>query len=108
MTMREITEFSREELLAELVRRENLPRDEQLAPWCEDCAQFKPYAGSGEVPPRYNPCSRGHRMNFWVPQPWESPETFGHYRPVCEHRKSMPEHLRETGARPAGLPPEQR
>lgn len=58
----------------------------EQAPWCDDCAHFMPYAGDGDVPSRYNPCDRGHRMRFVMPTAWGGPDNFGYVRPTCPDR----------------------
>lgn len=88
------------ELLAELVRRRNREPDEQNHPWCHDCAHFKTYEGRGDAPAKYNPCAKRHKLLFWVPRDWESPETNGYYRPVCEDRKAVHEAVRERAMPP--------
>ena len=95
-----LASIPKSELLAELVRRENQPPDEQVHPWCHECAHYKTYDGSGDVPANFNPCAKKHKPLFWVPRAWESPETYGYYRPVCSDR--IPEHEQR---RDNALPP---
>lgn len=94
--LRVLSEVPESELLAELVRRRNREPDEQIHPWCDQCAHFKAYDGRGDPPARYNPCKKGHKMLFWMPRGWESPECYGYYIPVCADRKPIHEAVREA------------
>jgi hypothetical protein len=104
----DLSGFSKEELLAELVRRMNAPQDEQDAPWCHDCGHFRLYEGRGEVPKYFNPCAHQHRPAFWVPKPWESPEHSGFFRTVCEDRVSILDEVREDAQGLHLVPPKRR
>jgi len=104
----DLSGFTKEELLAELVRRMNAPQDEQNAPWCHDCGHFRLYEGRGDVPKTFNPCARQHRPAFWVPKPWESPEHYGFFRTVCEDRVSIPDKVREDAQGLHLVPPKRR
>lgn len=75
------------QLVEELARRHNASSmDEPPEAWCDDCANFR-YAGSeSEGRKSYNPCMKRHQMEFYMPQPHDSPETFGFYRLVCKDR----------------------
>lgn len=95
-----LASIPKSELLAELVRRENQPPQEQVHPWCDDCAHYKTFDGAGDPPAKFNPCSKKHKPHFWTPRPWESPETFGYYLAVCEDRKPVHEQVRESAMPP--------
>lgn len=77
--------FSTDELLEEIVRRRNVRERRPVESWCDECAHFKT-APKGAADD-YNPCQRGHRMAFWMPQEHEGPAgVFGYYRRVCADR----------------------
>jgi hypothetical protein len=79
--------FTRAELLQELVRRENEGSKESCVPWCHDCRLFSPWDSSKahlEMPQDYNPCSKGHVMNFVAPDDFGA--DCGFYRNVCLDR----------------------
>ena len=77
--------FSIDELLEEVVRRRNdRAQRRPVESWCDECAHFKTKLDAGE---EYNPCERGHRMSFWMPEEAEGPHAqFGYYRRVCKDR----------------------
>lgn len=84
---------TQEQLVEELARRlnENGRREAPPEQWCDDCVHFQ--HGTGRVVDRknYNPCKKRHQMQFYVPQPWDSPECFGYYVEVCADREARPE-----------------
>lgn len=72
--------FSDEQLLEELVRRSS--RRERAMPesWCDNCKNFVPTYDENA-----NPCSKGHKMSFFVPQSYDLKD-YGFYRRVCVDR----------------------
>jgi hypothetical protein len=81
------------QLVEELVRRQNAEQvlEEPPEQWCDDCVHFQCATGKYEAErPRFNPCQKKHSMDFYVPQPHDSPETFGYFRLVCPDRTPRP------------------
>lgn len=84
--------FSDEQLLEELCRRQRvrLERDERLAfQPCDECKHFVFWVNADSDPPdNYNPCSKGHKMKFRMPEGYnQHPSEYGFYRRVCAHRQ---------------------
>lgn len=76
-----------EQLVEELGRRLNEPKPREAPEeWCDSCQHFKFDLPGVPGNDRRNPCMRKHRMDFYVPQPHDSPETFGYFRLVCPDR----------------------
>lgn len=84
-----LKQFSTDELLAEIVRRRNSEAVSRPKAWCEDCAHFVPSMdiNCGDD---YNPCSKGHVMQFHSPEDVHFDE-YGFYRTVCQDREPIPE-----------------
>jgi hypothetical protein len=78
-----LARFTTDELIEEIARRRNCRTKALPAQWCDDCGNFKP---SDTADDKYNPCSKGHTMAFYLPQSHEDPHTFGFYRRVCADR----------------------
>lgn len=80
-----LRDYSDAALIEELARRQN-ERDKKSMPehWCDDCRNFKVFAGKGEMPDNYNPCSKGHKISFRAPDDYG--EEYGFYRRVCTDR----------------------
>ncbi len=83
-----LSDYSSDELLLELIRRENKnvatePPDQ----WCDFCAHFKgaPPTMSEEELDSYNPCSKRHVMKFFMDKDY--PMETGFYRDNCRDRK---------------------
>lgn len=91
--MTDLSSCSLDDLLAEVVRRRNEQRaaEGEELPWCDDCAHFRLWTKYGDPPRTYNPCARGHEMEFKVPEDWEPPETFGYFRRICVDRRPRSE-----------------
>ncbi len=80
--------FSDAELLEELARREEArSRRKPVKHWCDDCDHFKPWSKPliEDIPDDYNPCGKGHKMSFRVPESYTSID-YGFYRRVCKDR----------------------
>ena len=94
-----IAEFTENELIEELARRKNVQVNLDPEKWCHDCAHWK-----STDKPSANPCTKGHAMQFQMP---EFPdEGGGFYRHICVDRKDIPEFpgfppLRSSG--PSGV-----
>lgn len=84
-----LSEYGEDELLEELVRRKNA-REKERKPdrWCDACANFKVWGHENldKMPDDYNPCTKRHKMNFWLPA-HETDDDHGFYRRVCADRK---------------------
>jgi hypothetical protein len=76
-----LSDYTTDDLLAELVRRRNAEREAApIERWCHDCTQFKCNPKAGD---KYNPCQKRHEMSFHLPEDRESPEDSGFYRRAC-------------------------
>lgn len=83
--------FTDDQLLEELVRRRNAAKSDRTpARWCEECLNFKVWQKECDPPKNYNPCAKGHEMEFHTPRAWQSPDTFGYYRVICSDRMECP------------------
>ena len=80
----ELAAYSDEALLEELVRRKNGRSNREPENWCDECHNFKHWAGKGDPPDTFNPCKKKHEMQFWMPADYEMPHGF--YRMVCGDR----------------------
>jgi hypothetical protein len=88
-----LREATQVQLVEELARRlnENV-RDEPPEFWCDNCVHFRTTTGRAlELKPHWNPCAKKHQVSFYVPQPHDSPDTFGYYVEVCPDRTPIPE-----------------
>jgi hypothetical protein len=68
--------------------------------WCDECANFKHWAGPDIVPPEdYNPCAQGHAMKFKTPRNIQESmgSGWGYYMPKCPDRRAS---STSTDARP--------
>lgn len=83
----DLASYTEEELLEELVRRKNGSTKREPEVWCDDCANFKTWAGKNDPPDSYNPCIKKHEMKFWTPADYEDP--CGYYRRVCGDRTEI-------------------
>lgn len=79
------------QLIEELARRQNTSElEEPPQQWCDECKHFKTgTAWQVEHQRGYNPCTKRHQMNFYMPQPHGDPDTFGFFRPVCPDREEQ-------------------
>ncbi len=84
---RGISFYSDAQLIEELARRQRRRDREGDVPWCDECANFRPWRGDGDAPDTFNPCSKGHRLKFRDAGTYASLD-FGFYRLVCEDRKT--------------------
>lgn len=87
----ELKRFSTQQLLEELVRRQNVRTHAKPEAWCHDCRHYETWADKprrGECPDDFNPCTKGHAMLFVVPE--EIDDDFGYYRNVCADREARP------------------
>lgn len=83
--MASIADFSIEELAEELARRaRNKPKEPAKFRACDDCSNFIGWHDMN-VPDDYNPCKKGHKMSFKVPET-HSDIDWGFYRNVCPDR----------------------
>lgn len=68
-------------------REDHTPRP---IPYCDECSHFAAYTGGMDMMQNdYNPCQRGHKMNFRMP---DGPTThdWGFYRIGCKDRELTP------------------
>lgn len=64
-----LKDYTDAELIEELARRVSNREKSKPKKWREDCGNFKPCEGVGnEVPENYNPCVKGHKMSFAMPE----------------------------------------
>lgn len=78
-------------LIEELIRRRNAEPVAKPKHWCHDCANFESWNAkqrAGTMPDDFNPCTKGHAMQFVVPQ--EVNDEHGFYRRVCQDRAEAP------------------
>lgn len=83
--------FTDTELLEELLRRKNASKSKRRPKhWCEDCQNFTSATAkmSEAQLEKYNPCSKGHVMDFYMPAEWESIQA-GYYRRGCADRNRI-------------------
>ena len=80
--------FSDEALMDELSRRSHERREREAFIYCDHCAHFKVWAQPGRahlpMPESYNPCEKGHKMQFMTPA--EIGDDYGFYRNGCRDR----------------------
>ena len=87
---RELGGFSDGELLEELARRQNARDAADIPPrWCHDCAHYRTWAKACDPPPKFNPCSKKHKMQFRPPADADEGlrGEYGFFRAVCTDRK---------------------
>lgn len=90
--MSKFTNITTDELLAEIVRRRNARISRRPIVNCEECQLFKPCGDglSDKAMAAYNPCTKGHKMNFRAPEaddgPSDSNPDWGFYRNCCADR----------------------
>ncbi len=80
-----LKQFSTDDLLAEIVRRRNAEQLDSPVQFCESCTNFVPDPKS---PDTYNPCSKGHKMQFKIPEGYDF-DNYGFYRRVCADRAHL-------------------
>lgn len=80
------------QLIEELARRQNaaVPDEPPHDHWCDDCAHFRTGTAHTVTRKDFNPCVKRHTMEFYVPQDYEDPHTFGYYKLVCADRTPLP------------------
>lgn len=81
--MKPLAGFTSAQLLEELGRR---LRDSQPVPtdWCEDCRH---YVVNARAPDTYNPCHKGHAMEFYLEPDCPGPDPVaGFFRIPCLDR----------------------
>jgi hypothetical protein len=88
-----MSHYSDDELIEELARRRNARELAKPEKWCGDCANFKTWNHDvendrGAMPDNYNPCQRGHKMQFVVPEGY-CDDDYGFYRRVCGDRSEV-------------------
>ena len=78
--------FSIDELESE-IRRRLVEREENPIPHCDECANFTVQV---ESPEELNPCSKGKKMKFRVPQSMGEVNSgaWGFYLRGCEYRRA--------------------
>lgn len=79
--------FSDDRLIEELVRRRNNARSVTPEHWCDECRNYVVWSEAkrtGEMPDDFNPCGKGHTMQFIMPI--EINDDHGYYRRVCADR----------------------
>jgi hypothetical protein len=85
--MNPLKRFTNDQLIEELVRRRNGQRASGPQRWCHDCDNFQAWNEAprqGPMPEDFNPCTKGHRMHFMVPEGFD--DEHGFYRPICADR----------------------
>jgi hypothetical protein len=80
---RELQKFETRDLVAELARRMGMAVLGRPERFCETCAQFKQRPSERS---KANPCQRGHRMDFWMPE-HPNDDEYGYYRVGCDDRE---------------------
>lgn len=80
--------FSVDQLLEELSRRRQESAERRPIIHCDTCANFITKADADD---NYNPCSKGHKMSFRMPDglTFPNPEEWGYYKAVCIHREIL-------------------
>lgn len=91
-----LAKFSTAVLLEEIARREQQRAERKpIKDWCEDCKHFKFWTKSSDPPDDYNPCSKGHKMSFRVPETMSDVDNdSGYYRRICTDRAGMGKEVR--------------
>ena len=79
--MNELSKFSEAELLEEIVRRKNMREQKRPVKFCESCDNFVLTADDDA-----NPCSKGHKLSFRMPDDYGDLDNFGFYRLICADR----------------------
>ena len=87
-----LRDYTRDELYAELARREG-PNPREL-PWkaiphCDECTHFRSWSTLGTCPSDYNPCEFKHRLSFKLPEEGPNDLNWGFYRKRCPDRKPL-------------------
>ena len=82
--MNELSKFSEAELLEEIVRRKNRREQKRPVRFCESCDHFVLNADKDDDDA--NPCSKGHKMSFRMPENYGDLDNFGFYRLICADR----------------------
>lgn len=83
-----LTKYSTAVLLEEIARREQKRSERKpVKHWCEDCAHFKFWTAKGDPPETYNPCIKGHKMSFRIPEHYN--DECGYYRRICGDRSAL-------------------
>lgn len=86
-----LAKFSTAVLLEEISRREQQRAERKpVKHWCEDCKNFRFWTKNSDPPDTYNPCSKGHKMSFRVPETMSDVDNdSGYYRRICTDRAGM-------------------
>ncbi|MFG5411473.1 hypothetical protein ABXN37_29275, partial [Piscinibacter sakaiensis] len=94
--MNRLATFTEDQLLEELIRRRNQRTTAHPEHWCHDCQHYKawdeverPRDAIGRIPrcpDDFNPCTKGHKMQFVVPEDYPDGQEWGYYRKVCADR----------------------
>jgi hypothetical protein len=87
-----LKDFSTQELLEEVSRRKRTAENagDVVENWCADCANFNAAKAIPEKDlDKYNPCIKGHTMDFKMPEGYC--DDFGFYRVLCSDRESLPQ-----------------
>ncbi len=83
--------YSTAQLIEELARRANGRQTKQPKKWCHDCTHFMAWVDGKTpnmpCPDTYNPCTKGHAMQFMAPE--EMDDEYGFYLRVCPDRDMM-------------------
>lgn len=92
-----------EQLVEELGRKLNAQHKDMADPpeqWCDECKHFRFLLPGEDFRRERSPCMKKHPMDFYVPQPHDSPETFGYFRLVCPDREERPPPLEPAPPKP--------
>lgn len=79
-----LSDYTDAELLAEVARRRKERERTKPTKWCDECAHFSGGTGDGKV--LANPCSKGHKMLFLMPDGSDDVE-WGYYMRWCQDRR---------------------
>lgn len=91
---RVLANFTSSELMDEITRRREVRVTRRQIVNCEKCSHFTPNpAADVDAAVPYNPCSRGHQMNFRAPDPDDGPPDsnpdWGFYLIGCKDRDTQ-------------------
>lgn len=86
-----LSAFTDDQLQAELARRlraRSDDREREPLPWCYNCVRFLFWTETRDPPDDYNPCEKGHKMNFRMPADISEAHRgdYGHYLRRCADR----------------------
>jgi hypothetical protein len=83
-----LSAYTDAELLAEVARRRKERERTKPTKWCDECEHFSGRVGDGRV--LANPCGKGHKMLFLMPDGPADVE-WGYYLRWCQDRREKPD-----------------